>query len=229
MEVERERKRPLSVLITEGRCVIATIGLIRRGRLSMPPTIVGTRLRFADGSVSRIYRETVMRGMNTSPRVMLAVRFRLRFLGSSRVGHALFRFESLFNTLLFAAHRGFHTKLWLTDRVTDFYRGIYEWEDEVSAIEYAETLRVVMTPWAKKGTFEFRVIQGAKRPEYLEGRIPPTVDVAPGDDWWVPVAGNVRCGSRRWALKLGSIPGKATICRIKIGAGITGPSAPPMP
>ena len=90
-----------------------------------------------------------MRDLETTPQVMLAVRFRLRFIGSSRLGHALFRFESLFNTLLFAAHRGFHSKLWLTDPTTDYYRGIYEWEDEESAIEYAETLRIVLAPWVE--------------------------------------------------------------------------------
>ena len=129
---------------------------------------------------------------------MLAVRFRLRFIGSSRVGHALFRFESLFNTLLFAAHRGFHTKLWLTDRDTGFYRGIYEWEDEDSAIKYAETLRVVLAPWAQEGTFAYRVIQGARRPDYLKGRIPASVDISREDEWWMPVATGVvlRSGER---------------------------------
>ena len=188
MDLELKTKRPLTVLISEVCCVFATLGLVARRQLAMPLTMVGNRIRFADGTVSRIYRETVMRHLETSPRVMLAVRFRLRLIGSSRVGHALFRFESLFNTLLFAAHQGFHTKLWLTDRATDFYRGIYEWEDVASAIEYAETLRVVLAPWAQKGTFAFRVIPGATRPEYFRGRIPATVDISQADEWWVPVA-----------------------------------------
>ncbi len=195
MKAKPQTKRPLSVLITELRCVTATLGLIARRQLAMPRQMIGARLRFADGTVSRIYRETVMRHRDTSPRVMLVVRFRLRFIGSSRVCHTLFRLESLLNTVLFAAHRGFHTKLWLTDTATGFYRGIYEWEDEASATEYAETLRVVLAPWARKGSFAYRVVEGAKRPEYLNGRLPSTIDVTRADEWWVPVAAGVVLGS----------------------------------
>jgi hypothetical protein len=117
---------------------------------------------------------------------MLTVRFRLRLIGSSTVGHALFRFESLFNTLLFAAHRGFHTKLWLTDRATDYYRGIYEWQDAESAAAYAEILRVVLFPWVQTGSFAYRVTDGMQRPEFLEGQFVPDPSLIPEDLWWLP-------------------------------------------
>ena len=176
-----------SVLAIETRCVISTLGLILRRKLGMPNDRVGSNIKFADGSVSTIYRETVMRGLVTTPQVMLAVRFRLRFIGSSRLGHWLFRLESLFNTLLFAAHRGFHTKLWLTDPRTNFYRGIYEWADEPSALEYAETLRVVLAPWVQAGTFDYRIVLGATRLEFLEGGVPDYLGEDPQDCWWLPV------------------------------------------
>jgi hypothetical protein len=158
-----------------------------RGQIRMPREMVGREIEFADGTRSQIYRETAMRDVATSPRVMLAVRFRLRLIGSSRVGHALFRFESLFNTLLFAAHRGFHTKLWLTDRVTNFYRGIYEWQDAESAAAYAEILRVVLSPWAQTDSFAYRVIHTIRRREFLEGRVVPDASATPEDLWWLPV------------------------------------------
>jgi hypothetical protein len=152
----------------------------------MPRELVGREIGFADGTRSEIYRETAMREVGTSPRVILAVRFRLRLIGSSRVGHALFRLESLFNTLLFAAHRGFHTKLWLTDRLTNYYRGIYEWQDAESAAAYAEVLRVVLSPWVQSGSFAYRVIDETRRPEYLEGRVVPDSSATPEDLWWLP-------------------------------------------
>ena len=130
-----------------------------------------------------------MRGLETTPQVMLAVRFRLRFIGSSRLGHALFQFESLFNTLLFAAHRGFHSKLWLTDRTTDYYRGIYEWEDKESAIEYAETLRIVLAPWVETGSLAYQIMSGVSRPDYLEGRLPYSVHE--DDRWCSPVRASI--------------------------------------
>jgi hypothetical protein len=152
----------------------------------MPREMVGREVVFADGTRSEIYRETAMRDVGTSPRVMLAVRFRLRLIGSSRVGHALFRIESLFNTLLFAAHRGFHTKLWLTDRVTNYYRGIYEWRDAESAAAYAEVLRVVLSPWVQTGSFAYRVIDGIGRSDLLGGRVAPDSSETPEDLWWLP-------------------------------------------
>jgi len=185
----RTRKSVLSVLAIEIRCAISTLGLIARGKLAQPKDLVDSHIEFADGSISRIYRETTMRDLETTPQVILGVRLRLRFIGSSRLGHALFRFESLFNTLLFAAHRGFHSKLWLTDPATDYYRGIYEWEDEESAIEYAETLRIVLAPWVETGSFAYRIMSGLSRPDFLEGRAPYPVDEV--DRWCSPVRTSV--------------------------------------
>jgi hypothetical protein len=176
----------MTVVRAELRCVLSTLALLMRGQIRMPRGMVGREIVFADGSRSRIYRETSMRDVGSSPEVMLAVRFRLRLIGSSRVGHALFRFESLFNTLLFAAHRGFHTKLWLTDRSTNYYRGIYEWQDADSAAEYAEVLRVVLSPWAVSGSFGYRVIERARRTDYLEGQVGPDSSDSPKDLWWLP-------------------------------------------
>jgi hypothetical protein len=189
MGTEREqiRKSRLSVLAIEAKCVISTLGLMLRHKLEMPNYRVGSNVRFADGSVSTIFRETAMRGLVTTPEVMLAVRFRLRFIGSSRLGHWLFRLESVLNTLLFAAHRGFHTKLWLTDPRTNFYRGIYEWADETSALEYAETLRVVLAPWVQAGTFDYRILPGVNRLEFLEVGVPDCLGEDPHGCWWLPV------------------------------------------
>ena len=183
------RKSVLTVLAIETRCAISTLGLIARRKLAQPNDLVKSQIEFADGSISRIYRETTLLDLETTPQVMLAVRFRLRFIGSSRLGHALFRFESLFNTLLFAAHRGFHSKLWLTDPTTDYYRGIYEWEDEVAAIEYAETLRIVLAPWVETGSLTYQIMSGVSRPDFLEGRFP--YPVGDGDRWCSPAMASV--------------------------------------
>ena len=185
-ETQPKRIAFMTVVRAELRCALSTLSLLVRGQIRMPRELVGREIGFADGTRSEIYRETAMRDVGTSPRVMLAVRFRLRLIGSSRVGHALFRFESLFNTLLFAAHRGFHTKLWLTDRSTNYYRGIYEWRDAESATAYAEVLRVVLAPWVHHGSFAYRVIDGVRRPEFLEGQVGRDSSATPEDLWWLP-------------------------------------------
>jgi hypothetical protein len=182
----RGAKSRLSVLIAEVRCVWSTLALLAKKEIALPVDNVGRKVIFADGTRSDVYRETAMRKRRRDGLVLLVVRFRLRFIGSSRLAHWLFRLESLLNTVLFAAHRGFQTKLWMTDRQTWFYRGIYEWEGEEAAVEYAETLRVVLRPWVLPGSFAYRVIRDRSRAEYLEGAIR---DIPPGPEeaWAVAV------------------------------------------
>ena len=147
-----------------------TISLLVRNRITQPRENVGRHFVFGGGTSSRIYWETALRDRSYDDLVLIVVRFRLRWIGVNPVWHALFRFESLFNTLLFAAHRGFQTKLWLTDRETGYYRGVYEWRSRDAAREYAETLRVVLRPWAEQGSFAYEVIEGLARSEYLDQR-----------------------------------------------------------
>ena len=160
-------KGAFSVLLIETSCVLRTLWLLIRNRIAQPRANVRRPIVFADGTRSVVYRETAMRARHLDNLVLIVVRFRLRIIGSSRVAHWLFRVESLLNTLLFAAHPGFETKLWLTDRQTGYYRGIYEWRGHREADEYAETLRVVLRPWVERGSFAYQVIEGVSRADYL--------------------------------------------------------------
>lgn len=179
-------KTRIAVLAAETRCVARTLALLARNEIALPTENRGRRVLFADGSRSDVYRETTMRRRTYEGLVLIVVRFRLRLIGSSRLAHWLFRLESLVNTLLFAAHRGFQTKLWLTDRQTGYYRGIYEWEGPDAAVEYAETLRVVLRPWVQHGSFAYRIIEGRSRVEFLAGVEPKEAPV-PDEAWWLPV------------------------------------------
>lgn len=160
--------------------------MLARHEIEMPKGNLGRTMRFADGTASEVYRETAMRQRQHDDLVLLAVRFRLRIIGLSRFAHFLFRVESLLNTLLFAAHRGFQTKLWLTDRSTGHYRGIYEWNGRTAAIDYLETLRVVLAPWVQAGSYAYEVIEDVSRDEYLDGLLPDDVGRSSGS-WWRPV------------------------------------------
>jgi hypothetical protein len=180
-------KRRLSVLFAEVRCVLKTLAMLAGNEITLPEPNVGRVVRFADGSRSEVYRETAMRLRRHEGLVLIAVRFRLRLIGSSRIMHWLFRIESLLNTVLFAAHRGFQTKLWLTDHDTGYYRGIYEWEGAEAAVEYAETLRVVLKPWVQEGSFAYRVIEDQSRDRYLNGSM-SAQSPGPEDGWWLPAS-----------------------------------------
>lgn len=92
-------------------CFVNTGRLLRQRRMHLPAGHVGMRLRFADGTSARVYRETVVdRGATVDPCV-LVVEFRLRAVRGR--GHAAFRRESLLNTPLFAGFPGLVSKLWL--------------------------------------------------------------------------------------------------------------------
>jgi len=183
-------RRPgfIMVMLIEFRCMLQTLFLLIRGRIGLPKKQLGRRVSFLDGSTSRIYRETSLDREASSDMVVLVVRFRLRLLGTSRVGHALFRLESLVNTVLFAAHRGFRTKLWLTDLTTGFYRGIYEWAGQADAIRYAEILRVVLRPWVERRSFGYRIIQAENRESFLRGEVQPEEALSADSAWWLPAA-----------------------------------------
>src|SRR5690348_11584756 len=86
-------------------CLARTARLLWQRRLHLPGDRVGARLRFADGTSARVYRETAAdRGQTLDPCVLI-VEFRLRAVRGR--GHAAFRAESLLNTPLFAGFPGF--------------------------------------------------------------------------------------------------------------------------
>jgi hypothetical protein len=78
------------------RCVLGSIMLLALQRVHLPRTSVGMRLRFADGTTARVYRETVVDRTASAP-CALVVTFRLR--GVRGRGHAAFRAESILNTV----------------------------------------------------------------------------------------------------------------------------------
>ena len=120
------------------RCMATTAVLLARRRIHLPPRHVGTRLRFADGTAARVYRETVVDGAGPADPCVLVVEFRLRAVRGW--GHALFRWESLLNTPLFVGFPGFVSKLWLAHDEHGVYRGLYEWDGPARAEAYARSL-----------------------------------------------------------------------------------------
>ena len=165
---------------------LATAALLLQRRLALPRDRVGTQLHFADGTTSRVYRETVMVNEPCAEPAVLVVQFLLKGIGQNPVMHALFRAESLLNTPLFAGFPGFRSKLWCTDRETGVYRGIYQWDVADRARGYAETLLKLLNLVSVRGSLKYHVIPGARRDEFLAN--PGTVTEREGPDpagtWW---------------------------------------------
>src|SRR5579862_4002616 len=63
----------------ESRCVARTVELLIHRRHHLSRKHVGMRLRFADGTLARVYRETVVDSEPADPCILL-VEFRLRLV-----------------------------------------------------------------------------------------------------------------------------------------------------
>jgi hypothetical protein len=159
------------------RCVLTTFWLLAERRIHLPKGYVGLQLNFADGTASKVYRETVVDRPATADPAVLVVGFRLRAV-RGQLAHALFRFESLFNTPLFVGFPGFVSKLWVAHDSNDVYRGVYEWDGATLAEDYVRTLWRALALVCMPGSIHYEIVPGLTReelladPATLKGRAP---------------------------------------------------------
>lgn len=165
------------------RCIVRSAVLLARRRVQLPRGNVGRRLRFADGSVARVYRETRLREAAPARPCVLVVGFRLRWVRGR--GHAAFRVESLLNTPLFVGFPGFVSKLWLAHDGADRYRGLYEWDGARAARRYAGCLWWVLALVSERASIDYRVVEGVRRDDVLaDPRLLDGVEPAEDRAWW---------------------------------------------
>jgi hypothetical protein len=180
---------PLPYRVAAGevaRCVMRTGQLLARRRVHLRPENVGRRLRFADGTSARVYRETVVDGVECEEPCVLVVEFRLRLVRGW--AHAVFRWESLLNTPLFVGFPGFRSKLWLAHDEHGVYRGLYQWNSARLAERYARSLWRVLAVGSVPGSIHYIVLPGLRRDDVLDD--PRVLDGAVPDaaaSWWRPV------------------------------------------
>jgi hypothetical protein len=122
-------------------------------------------LRFADGTSAPVYRETVIDYGAAPARCVLVVTFTLRWVRGW--GHAVFRAESLLNTVLFAGFPGLVSKLWLANDSLGRYRGVYEWDGPERADRYARALWRVLALVSVPGSIHYVVLPGLARDDFL--------------------------------------------------------------
>lgn len=184
----RSTMSPGAAAFEVGRCVVRTMLLLARRQIRQPHRNLGLVVPFADGTSAAIYRETTLVRARARDPAFLAVCFRLRGLGSGTWGHALFRAESLLNTVLFAGFPGLVSKLWLRHDEHDVYRGLYEWDGADLALHYVDALWWVLALVSVPGTIKFAIVPGVERDRVLAG--PSVLDRLPEEPtgWWRPVA-----------------------------------------
>ena len=168
------------------RCVGTSTVLFSRGRIRQPREHVGRRIRFADGTTGRVYRETALERANADPCV-LVVSFRLRLVRGR--WHRLFQIESILNTPLFVGFPGFVSKLWIAHDGSGLYRGLYEWDGADRADAYARSLWRVLELVSEKGSVGYQVLPGLRRDDVLAdpGMLAADASKEHGE-WWRVVA-----------------------------------------
>jgi hypothetical protein len=167
------------------RSVVATGRLVARGRLRSPRAHLGSRLHFADGTTSFVFRETAVGDGDPADPAVLVVQFRLWALGRSPLLHAFFRRECILHTPLFAGFPGFRSKLWASDTATGVYRGLYEWDGADQAAGYAATLARLLRPFSTRGSVRYHVIPGLRRDDVLRDPGLLATEPAGGQGaWW---------------------------------------------
>lgn len=159
-----------------------TAMLVRR-QVHLPKANVGRVLQFADGTSTRVYRETVVDGRPPSEPCVLVVAFRLRLVRGW--AHRLFEAESLLNTPIFIGFPGFVSKLWCAHDNRGVYRGLYEWDGAARARHYAASLWRVLELVSEPGSISYKVLPGLRRDEVLANPERMQEAVAGSDQaWW---------------------------------------------
>jgi hypothetical protein len=166
-----------------GRSVGTTAVMLARRRVWHPREHLGARIRFADGTAARVYRETRVDRLPPTDPCVLVVAFRLRWVRGR--AHAAFEHESVVHTPLFAGFAGLVSKLWLEHDGEGRYRGLYEWDGAHLADTYARSLWRVLALVSAPGSIDFRVLDGLGRDELLADPV-RSVGFAPldPDAWW---------------------------------------------
>ncbi|MEE2030904.1 hypothetical protein [Rhodococcus chondri] len=168
------------------RCAVQTAVLLAHRRLHQPPRHVGRRMTFADGSTGVVYRETVVDLESAADPAVLVVTFTLRGI-HGRLGHALFRAESLLNTPLFAGFPGFISKLWLAADEQGRYRGFYQWDGAQAADDYVRALWWPLALVSHRKSIRYRVLPGRRRDDVLRAAESDETTRVPEAAWWRPV------------------------------------------
>ncbi|UEL27863.1 hypothetical protein [Pseudarthrobacter sp. L1SW] len=162
------------------RCVGRSFVMLARRQVHLPRENVGRVLQFADGSTSRVYRETAVSAAPRQP-CILVVAFKLRLVRGR--AHRLFEAESLLNTPLFVGFPGFVSKLWCAHDSRGVYRGLYEWDGPARARHYASALWRVLELVSVPGSISYKVVPGLRRDEVLAN--PARMEAAgAGQAWW---------------------------------------------
>jgi hypothetical protein len=66
----------------------------------------------------------------------------------------------ILTTPFFVGLAGFRSKLWMVDRSTGDFAGLYQWDGQADAIAYAEGLSKILRALSVRGSVGYEVVPG---------------------------------------------------------------------
>jgi hypothetical protein len=145
-------------------------GLTARARIAHPQDLIGRDIGMRDGRRFVIFRHTVVGDdVGKGDPAVLIVRFHFRIPGSRFDGfHSIFRPLCIITTPFFVGVSGFRVKLWMEDRRTHDYQGMYEWASADEAIRYTTGLEKILRLLSTKSSVTHEVVRHTSLRTYLE-------------------------------------------------------------
>ena len=150
------------LLVAVVRCATRTVVLLARRQLHIDRSSNGATVAIADGRAFTVFRDTSCDVDWAEDEVRLLVWFHLRGTSpTSRRRAWAFERESILNTLLYAGFAGYRRKLWMVDRSTGDYAGLYAWCGRAAAEAYARYITAVLRPLSVRGSVGFTILDDA--------------------------------------------------------------------
>ena len=140
-----------------GLSCLRFLGLTLSGKLHLNPKRIGQVLKISQAGSYSVFRDTYCDAEGTKDEVVLVVGFRLKLLRNSLIGHWLFQRVCIFTTPFWSGFRGFRIKLWMVDRESHNYLGIYKWAGRQAAGTYVDALTKVLKPLSVPGTVWYTI------------------------------------------------------------------------
>jgi hypothetical protein len=151
-------------------CFFCALGKLLIGRIRFPRLHVGKEVTTGNGRVFTVFRHATRisnhSNRNQRPAVLVVT---LRF---ARFSQAVNRILSLLPIPLIAGFPGFHDKIWMVDKETGDWRGVYEWESEAAVEAYKRSFVLkTMTRRAAKGSVSFQTVPDTHLADYIATRL----------------------------------------------------------
>lgn len=133
--------------------------------LRFPQKFRDRNVRMEDGIAFKIFRHmSLMTKKRSTAESIFIVRFKFK-----KFSHDNNIKLSMIPILMIAGFPGFKEKLWMIDWETDYWQGIYQWDDLDAIEKYKKSFVLkIMNKRACDNTISYRIIPGKNIEDYLQ-------------------------------------------------------------